>query len=107
MGEHCGDAASVSFFDGLQLDYVTCSRYRIAVAKVAAAQAHIEDTASKLRVSCDLQHSIIMCMLCACVLCVVAARREMESGQRARAAPLFPMGPYMGPFTFSHSRRYF
>lgn len=46
-GEHSGDARSVAFFDHLQVDYVSCSPYRIPIAKVAAAQAHIEDAASK------------------------------------------------------------
>jgi pyruvate,orthophosphate dikinase len=38
-GEHGGDAASVHFFDSVQLDYVSASPYRIPVARLAAAQA--------------------------------------------------------------------
>jgi pyruvate, orthophosphate dikinase len=38
-GEHGGDPASVEFFDRLGLDYVSCSPYRIPVARLAAAQA--------------------------------------------------------------------
>ena len=47
-GEHGGDPLSIHFFDRIGLDYITCHPYRIPIAKVAAAQAHIEETASKL-----------------------------------------------------------
>ncbi|HKY31349.1 MAG TPA: pyruvate, phosphate dikinase [Candidatus Polarisedimenticolia bacterium] len=38
-GEHGGDPASVVFFHDAGLDYVSCSPYRIPVARLAAAQA--------------------------------------------------------------------
>jgi pyruvate,orthophosphate dikinase len=38
-GEHGGDPASIRFFDGVGLDYVSCSPYRVPIARVAAAQA--------------------------------------------------------------------
>jgi pyruvate,orthophosphate dikinase len=38
-GEHGGDPASVVFCHGLGLDYVSCSPYRVPVARLAAAQA--------------------------------------------------------------------
>ncbi|MDP6381570.1 MAG: pyruvate, phosphate dikinase, partial [Phycisphaerae bacterium] len=38
-GEHGGDPASVLFFQELGLDYVSCSPYRVPVARLAAAQA--------------------------------------------------------------------
>jgi pyruvate,orthophosphate dikinase len=38
-GEHAGDAASLSFFAKLGVDYVSCSPYRVPVARLAAAQA--------------------------------------------------------------------
>jgi len=40
-GEHGGDPASVSFFHEAGLDYVSCSPFRVAVARLAAAQAAI------------------------------------------------------------------
>ena len=40
-GEHGGDPASVSFFHKEGLDYVSCSPYRIPIARLAAAQAEI------------------------------------------------------------------
>ena len=46
-GEHAGDSKSVKYFDSLGLDYVSCSPYRIPVAKVAAAQSHIHTLMSK------------------------------------------------------------
>ena len=41
-GEHGGDPASISFCDSVGLDYVSCSPYRVPVARLAAAQAAIE-----------------------------------------------------------------
>jgi pyruvate,orthophosphate dikinase len=38
-GEHGGEPASVIFCDGLGLDYVSCSPFRVPVARLAAAQA--------------------------------------------------------------------
>ncbi len=38
-GEHGGDPASVEFFHGVGLDYVSCSPYRVPVARLAAARA--------------------------------------------------------------------
>lgn len=40
-GEHGGEPHSVDFFEGVGLDYVSCSPYRIPVARLAAAQARI------------------------------------------------------------------
>jgi len=41
-GEHGGDAASIRFFLDVGLDYVSCSPYRVPVARLAAAQAVLE-----------------------------------------------------------------
>jgi pyruvate,orthophosphate dikinase len=38
-GEHGGDPASIAFFEQSGLDYVSCSPYRVPIARVAAAQA--------------------------------------------------------------------
>ncbi len=38
-GEHGGDPASVAFFEAAGLDYVSCSPYRVPIARLAAAQA--------------------------------------------------------------------
>jgi pyruvate,orthophosphate dikinase len=38
-GEHGGDAASITFFHEVGLDYVSCSPYRVPIARLAAAQA--------------------------------------------------------------------
>ncbi len=46
-GEHGGDPASVKLCHRLGLDYVSCSPYRIPVARLAAAQAAIEERKSK------------------------------------------------------------
>ncbi|HKY65911.1 MAG TPA: putative PEP-binding protein, partial [Acidimicrobiales bacterium] len=38
-GEHGGDPASIAFFQRVGLDYVSCSPFRVPVARLAAAQA--------------------------------------------------------------------
>jgi pyruvate,orthophosphate dikinase len=38
-GEHGGDPASIHFCQGAGLDYVSCSPYRVPIARLAAAQA--------------------------------------------------------------------
>ena len=38
-GEHGGDPASVAFCHEVGLDYVSCSPYRVPIARLAAAQA--------------------------------------------------------------------
>ncbi len=42
-GEHGGDPRSIAFCHGLDLDYVSCSPYRIPVARLAAAHAALGD----------------------------------------------------------------
>ena len=41
-GEHGGDPDSVQFCETVGLDYVSCSPYRVPIARLAAAQAAIE-----------------------------------------------------------------
>ncbi len=43
-GEHGGDPASVRFCHEIGLDYVSCSPYRVPVARLAAAQAVLAET---------------------------------------------------------------
>jgi pyruvate,orthophosphate dikinase len=45
-GEHGGDPASIRFFHEVGLDYVSCSPYRVPIARLAAAQAQLEQSAS-------------------------------------------------------------
>ena len=42
-GEHGGEPSSVKFCASLNLDYVSCSPYRVPIARVAAAQAAVEE----------------------------------------------------------------
>ena len=46
-GEHGGDPDSIAFFQLAGLDYVSCSPYRVPIARVAAAQAAIDDPATR------------------------------------------------------------
>jgi len=45
-GEHGGDPASVGFCHGLGLDYVSCSPFRVPVARLAAAHAALQGLAA-------------------------------------------------------------
>ena len=40
-GEHGGDPASIRFCESVGLDYVSCSPYRVPIARLAAAQATV------------------------------------------------------------------
>jgi pyruvate, orthophosphate dikinase len=46
-GEHGGDPASISTFYAAGLDYVSCSPFRVPVARLAAAQAVLESSATR------------------------------------------------------------
>jgi pyruvate,orthophosphate dikinase len=41
-GEHGGDAASIQFFEQIGLDYVSCSPFRVPIARLAAARAALQ-----------------------------------------------------------------
>ncbi|MBQ4105937.1 MAG: hypothetical protein IJC86_06100, partial [Clostridia bacterium] len=41
-GEHGGDPVSVEFCHKIGLDYVSCSPFRVPIARLAAAQAAIK-----------------------------------------------------------------
>lgn len=41
-GEHGGDPASIHFFESVGLDYISCSPYRVPIARLAAAQAALK-----------------------------------------------------------------
>ena len=46
-GEHGGDPSTVEFCHNIGLNYVSCSPYRVPIARLAAAQAAIKDKRSK------------------------------------------------------------
>ena len=46
-GEHGGDPASITFCESVGLDYVSCSPFRVPIARLAAAQAAIAATAAE------------------------------------------------------------
>jgi pyruvate,orthophosphate dikinase len=46
-GEHGGEAKSVTFCHKVGMDYVSCSPYRVPIARLAAAQAVIAEKAKK------------------------------------------------------------
>ena len=48
-GEHGGEPSSVEFCHRLGLDYVSCSPYRVPIARLAAAQAVIKESINVTR----------------------------------------------------------
>ena len=46
-GEHGGDPASIAFCEEAGLDYVSCSPYRVPIARLAAAQAALAGKATQ------------------------------------------------------------
>ncbi len=46
-GEHAGDPESIEFFNNAGLDYISCSPYRIPIARIAAAQSKIKSLKGK------------------------------------------------------------
>ena len=42
-GEHGGDPESINFFQAVQLDYISCSPFRVPIARLAAAQAALRN----------------------------------------------------------------
>ena len=42
-GEHGGDPSSIEFCNAIGLDYVSCSPFRVPIARLAAAQAAIKE----------------------------------------------------------------
>jgi pyruvate,orthophosphate dikinase len=46
-GEHGGDPASIGFFEKVGLDYISCSPYRVPIARLAAAQAALQGGATR------------------------------------------------------------
>ncbi len=46
-GEHGGDPASVEFFHNVGMNYVSCSPFRVPIARLAAAQAEIANPRKK------------------------------------------------------------
>jgi pyruvate,orthophosphate dikinase len=45
-GEHGGDPDSVHFCHGVGMDYVSCSPFRVPIARLAAAQAALGEKAA-------------------------------------------------------------
>lgn len=48
-GEHGGDPKSIEFFDAVGLDYISCSPFRVPIARLAAAQAAIKNQEANKR----------------------------------------------------------
>ncbi|HPI39808.1 MAG TPA: pyruvate, phosphate dikinase [Pseudobdellovibrionaceae bacterium] len=48
-GEHGGDPDSIEFFNSVGMNYVSCSPYRVPIARLAAARAEIQKSAAQQR----------------------------------------------------------
>jgi pyruvate, orthophosphate dikinase len=45
-GEHGGDPASIHFFESIKLDYVSCSPFRVPVARLETGRAALVEPAT-------------------------------------------------------------
>lgn len=57
-GEHGGDPASVEFFHRIGLDYVSCSPYRVPIARLVAGQAAVRE---KMHIEVEVLDEVDMC----------------------------------------------
>ena len=57
-GEHGGDPSSVEFCHKVGLDYVSCSPFRVPIARLAAAQAAIKEEKSAAEAEAELKAEI-------------------------------------------------
>jgi pyruvate,orthophosphate dikinase len=55
-GEHGGDPQSVDFFERVGLDYVSCSPYRVPIARLAAARASLDRRAAEKKSKAEPAH---------------------------------------------------
>ena len=85
-GEHGGDPDSIEFFHMAGLDYVSCSPYRVPIARVAAAQAahSLKDAAAS-----RAYHRALMRRRLALAACLGACRRSRASALGPRGAPSY------------------
>ncbi len=54
-GEHGGDPASIRFCEAVGLDYVSCSPFRVPIARLAAAQAALDSAPGPDRLRAPIQ----------------------------------------------------
>ncbi len=77
-GEHGGDPASIRFCQAVGLDYVSCSPYRVPIARLAAAQAALCGRATgRDRLTARAGGLLLACL---------GARRRCRSGGATRTA---------------------
>ena len=85
-GEHGGDPASIQFCREIGLDYVSCSPYRVPIARLAAAQAELSGDAGGNGMKREL----------AVILVIAGRHRRCGRRQTQRIA-----GAAAGPTTYS------
>ena len=57
-GEHGGDPSSVEFCNKIGLDYVSCSPFRVPIARLAAAQAAISQRGGKSKAEAEMEDKV-------------------------------------------------
>jgi pyruvate,orthophosphate dikinase len=78
-GEHGGEPSSVEFFHETGLDYVSCSPFRVPVARLAAAHAALDNGASMPALA-DQRSRLAESQRAAATLAQPAARRPVSTG---------------------------
>jgi pyruvate, orthophosphate dikinase len=60
-GEHGGEPKSIDFCQRIGLDYVSCSPFRIPIARFSAAQAALREKMEKDKIQEDIWYNIATC----------------------------------------------
>ena len=79
-GEHGGDAASVLFCHAARMDYVSCSPFRVPIARLAAAQAVINESSRPAERAKGSKRKVP-------TKTMAKARRAARPASKAKAAP--------------------
>jgi pyruvate,orthophosphate dikinase len=85
-GEHGGDPTSVRFCHGVDMDYVSCSPYRVPIARLAAAQAVIEGGAKPAKAAKPAKKAATRAVKKTGKSAKKAAKRTAEKAPPAKAA---------------------
>ncbi len=91
-GEHGGDAASVKFCHRVGMDYVSCSPFRVPIARLAAAQVAVEEAAAQkaaagTRKPRARKAAVRAVSKSAARVAAKTVRKSKTSGRRVKKAP--------------------
>jgi pyruvate,orthophosphate dikinase len=103
-GEHGGESRSVKFCHAVGMNYVSCSPFRVPIARLAAAQAVIEDKAATKAAAASKAKKAVSAKIAeapkakpAVKAKPVAAESKAKAAPKAKAAAKAPAAPKAKP----------